>query len=200
MTSLIIYQSTHDGRDKKGVVGPVAETDLTLLDISPTASEAGFINIAPPFREVFAICDGLNENVILTADTVRCLATVGNYESLFATTVVNDSATTVDENVDLISKSRNIETTNDAIENEPLVETASNVEQTGTDFHIETEMTSADTKTLIKEQADDSTQHNNFDMARNGKKQFFFRDGILYHSSKVNGNKVEQLCLPQKRI
>ena len=37
-------------------------------------------------------------------------------------------------------------------------------------------------------------------MARNGNKQFFIRDGILYHRGKVNGNKVEQLCLPQKRI
>ena len=54
----------------KGVVGPAVETDLTLLDISPTASESGLINIAPPLREVFAICDGLNERVILTADTV----------------------------------------------------------------------------------------------------------------------------------
>jgi hypothetical protein len=37
-------------------------------------------------------------------------------------------------------------------------------------------------------------------MVRKGNKQFFIRDGILYHRSKVNGNKVEQLCLPQKRI
>ena len=41
----------------EGVVGPAVETDLTLLDVSPTASESGFNNFAPPLREVFAICD-----------------------------------------------------------------------------------------------------------------------------------------------
>ena len=184
----------------KGVIGPAVETDLTLLDISPAASEAGYINIAPPLREVFAICDGLNENVIVTADTVRRLATVGNYESLVATTVVKDSATTVEENTDFISTSHNIETTTDAIDSEALVDTVSHDEQTGTDFHVETDLTSADTKTLVEEEAADSMLQKYFDMARNGNKHFFVRDGILYHRGKVNGNKVEQLCLPQKRI
>ena len=70
----------------KCIVGPAVETDLTLLEISHTASESGLINIAPALREVFAICDGLNESVILTADTVRRLATLGSYESFVATT------------------------------------------------------------------------------------------------------------------
>ena len=70
------------GRIKiKGVVGPAVETDLTLLDVSPIASQSDCINIAPPLREVFAICDELNENIILTADTVQRLAALRNYES-----------------------------------------------------------------------------------------------------------------------
>ena len=37
-------------------------------------------------------------------------------------------------------------------------------------------------------------------MVRNGNKQFFIRDGILYRHSKVQGNRVEQLCLPNRRV
>ena len=56
----------------KRVGGPAVETDSTLLDrpISPTASESYFINIASPLWEALAICDGLNESLLLTADTV----------------------------------------------------------------------------------------------------------------------------------
>jgi hypothetical protein len=55
----------------KGIVGPAIETDLALLDIKPAPTEVGCTNIAPPLREIFAVCDELNEDIILTADTVK---------------------------------------------------------------------------------------------------------------------------------
>ena len=39
-----------------------------------------------------------------------------------------------------------------------------------------------------------------FAMIEAGNKQFFIRDGILYRHGKVQGNKVDQLCLPERRI
>jgi len=57
----------------RGVIGPAVETALTILDISPATMDADTINIVPPLREVFAVCEGLNENIILTADTVNRL-------------------------------------------------------------------------------------------------------------------------------
>jgi hypothetical protein len=174
------------GRIKiKGVVGPAVETDLTLLDVSPSASESDCINIAPPLREVFAICDGLNENIILTADTVQRLATLRNYESLVATTVIHDGSKTND---DVICE------TNDRID-DVTIDIDSETEK-----HDETDLTSADTITLMEEQRADPALAKYFDMVRNGNKQFFIRDGILYHRGKVNGNKVDQLCLPLKRV
>jgi hypothetical protein len=37
-------------------------------------------------------------------------------------------------------------------------------------------------------------------MVRRGNKQFFARDGLLYRRGKINGNQVEQIGLPQKRV
>ncbi len=188
----------------KGVIGPAVDTDLTLLDISPSASDADSINIAPPLREVFAICDGLNENIILTADTVHRLASLRNYESFVATTIVDNQIetsdsddVTIDRN-DVITLGEQCETQTD-MDNTRMT-TGDIIHETPANRHVETDLTSADTVTLISEQRDDPTLSKYFDMVRHGNKQFFIRDGILYHRSKVNGNKVEQLCLPQKRV
>ena len=62
--------------------------------------------------------------------------------------------------------------------------------------HAETDLKSAGTATLIKEQSEDINLTKYFDMAKNGNKLFFIRDGILYRRGKVQGNRVEQLCLP----
>lgn len=194
------------GRIKiKGVIGPAVDTDLTLLDISPIASDADSINIAPPLREVFAICEGLNENIILTADSVHRLVSLRDYESLVATTVVETQIEASDSHVETIDR-------NDVIQLDEHCETQSvDIDHTtmtlGEDGHelqanrhVETDLTSADTVTLIREQHDDPALSKYFDMALHGNKQFFIRDELLYHRSKVNGNKVEQLCLPQKRV
>jgi len=67
------------GRIKiKGVIGPAVETALTILDISPAAIDADTINIAHPLRELFAVCEELNENIILIADTVNRLIALRN--------------------------------------------------------------------------------------------------------------------------
>jgi hypothetical protein len=53
----------------QGIIGPAIETDLALLDIKPAPKEVSCVNIASPLWEMFAVCDELNETVILTADT-----------------------------------------------------------------------------------------------------------------------------------
>ena len=39
-----------------------------------------------------------------------------------------------------------------------------------------------------------------FDLVRQGHKQFFIRDGLLFRRGKVNGTQVDQLCLQQGGI
>ena len=59
--------------------------------MSPVATEANCVNIAPPLSELFAVCDDLNEQIILTADTVHRLSPLKSYESL----VITEPATLV---------------------------------------------------------------------------------------------------------
>jgi hypothetical protein len=58
----------------KGIVAPAIETDLIMLDIKPALTEVGCTNIAPPLKEIFAVCDELNEDSILTADKIKRLS------------------------------------------------------------------------------------------------------------------------------
>jgi len=132
------------------------------------------VNIAPPLSELFAECDDLNEHIILTADTVYHLSPLKGYESLVITT---PAPTLLSDNAKPVSH-----------------------EDTITERHYEIDSQWADTVTLINEQKDDPALVKYFDMVRQGHKQFFIRDGLLYRRGKVNGNQVEQLCLPQGRV
>jgi len=64
--------------------------------VSPVATEDNCVNIAPPLSELFAVCDDLNEHIILTADTVYRLSPLKSFESLVITapapTVQSDNA------------------------------------------------------------------------------------------------------------
>ncbi|HNJ38603.1 MAG TPA: RNase H-like domain-containing protein [Nitrosomonas sp.] len=184
------------GRVKiKGVVGPAVETDIVSLEVNSIASDNYCRNIAPPLREIFAVCDDLNEGVILTADTVNRLSTLHNYESI----VVKEHATTI------LNETRDNETiaeTTNVTDNVNISEDAGDERKTEstTDNHFETDSKSANTITLIDEQRNDPSLAKYFDMIRRGNKQFFLRDGLLYRRGKVNGNQVDQLCLPQGRV
>jgi hypothetical protein len=55
----------------RGACGAPVQTDVALLSIKPAVSDNNEINIAPPLEVMFAICDELNERIILTSDTVN---------------------------------------------------------------------------------------------------------------------------------
>ena len=185
----------------KGIVGPAIETDLVSLNIKPAPQDIDCINIAPHATEIFAVCDELNEGIILTADAVKRLTTLSDYDSLIAVNQVTVNATddpsSVESNAETDAQSSTTEIT------VPLSSHDKNDKQnnsTSDSVHTETDLTSADTVTLIKEQNEDVNLTKFFDMAKNGNKLFFIRDGILYRRGKVQGNRVEQLCLPENRI
>jgi hypothetical protein len=194
-------QLPSEGRVKiKGIIGPAIETDIVLLDVSPVASEADYQNIAPPLREIFAVCNGLNEQIILTADTVNRLSVLKSYESV----VVPENVTSSMDVVDADNNHNNeVVQTTDEMENVPNANVEISKDDATvpiTETHFEVDSKSADTVTLINEQMNDPTLAKYFDMVQRGNKQFFVRDGILFRHGKVNGNTCEQLCLPQKRI
>jgi hypothetical protein len=62
----------------KGVVGPAWQTDITILKIKAASITTRGSNSVQSLSEVFAVCDDLNEDVILTADTVKRLSALNN--------------------------------------------------------------------------------------------------------------------------
>jgi hypothetical protein len=58
------------------------------------ATDGNCVNIGPPLREIFAVCDELNERIILTADTVSRLTVLKTYES---TVVIENNETLIHE-------------------------------------------------------------------------------------------------------
>ena len=115
------------------------------------------MNIAPPLSELSAVCDELNESIILTADTVQRLSPLRSYESILMT----DSDTTCD-NVEPVRHE------------EPVMEK-----------HYEIDSQSANTATLINEQKANPALAKYFDMIRQGHKQYFIRDSLLYHAGRL---------------
>jgi hypothetical protein len=158
----------------KGIVGPAIETDLVSLEIKPAPTDDNCVNIAPHLTEIFAVCDELNEGIILTDDTVKRLTALNDYDTLIAVnqvtaTEINDG--TVDTNADT---SVDVQVT----ESPAKMNTGANDDRRDCIdvpdcLHTETDLKSADTVTLIKEQHEDSNLSKYFDMANNGNKLFF---------------------------
>jgi hypothetical protein len=157
----------------KGIIGPAIETDLVSLEIKPAPTDDDCVNIAPHLTEIFAVCDELNEGIILTADTVKRLTALNDYDTLIAVnqvtaTEINDG--TVDANADT---SVDVQVT----ESPAKINTGANDDRRDCIdvpdcLHAETDLKSADTVTLIKEQHEDSNLSKYFDMANNGNKLF----------------------------
>jgi hypothetical protein len=172
----------------KGIVGPAIETDLALLDIKPAPTEVGCMNIAPPLRDIFAVCDQLNEDIILTADTVKRLSTLNDYDALIEVnqaTVTDVHTTTANVNVQLdVTNANRITSVISSNSDDDKNDKTDHIDVLSGQ-HTETDSTSADTVTLNREQSDDPDLKKYFDMVKNGNKMFFIRYGILYHRGKV---------------
>ena len=137
----------------KGIVGPAIETDLVSLNIKPTPTDSDCINIAPPLTEVFAVCDELNEGIILTADAVKRLTKLNDYDNLIAASQVtvtetSDGTAGATTDIDAVTpKTVNpVDLRADADDDRDCIDATSS-------SHAETDLKSADTATLIKEQS-----------------------------------------------
>jgi hypothetical protein len=169
------------------------------LDIKPAPTEVGCMNIATPLREIFAVCEELNEDIILTADTLKRLSTLNDYDDLIAVyqaTVTDAHTTTANVNGQPDISDANRITSVISSNSDDDINDKTDYIDVLSGQHTETDLTSADTVTLINLKKYFGMVKN----GNNGNKMFFIRDGILYHRGKVQGNRVEQLCLPERRI
>ena len=89
----------------RGAFGAPVQTDVVLLSIKPAVSGTNEINIAPPLEVMFAVCEELNECIILTADTVNKLELLQHYNVMNVPDNIVIMASTVVEEVDDQSES-----------------------------------------------------------------------------------------------
>jgi hypothetical protein len=114
-------------------------------------------------------CNGLNEQIILTADTVNRLSVLKSYESV----VVPENVTSSMDVVDADNNHNNeVMQTTDEMENVPNANVEISKDDATvpiTETHFEVDSKSADTVTLINEQMNDPTLAKYFDMVQRGK-------------------------------
>ena len=89
----------------RGAFGAPVQTDVALLSIKPAVSDNNEINIAPPLEVMFAVCDELNERIILTSDTVNKLEILQPYNVVHIPESVIAMTSTVDDGVDDLNES-----------------------------------------------------------------------------------------------
>jgi Zinc knuckle len=188
----------------RGAFGAPVQTDVALLSIKPAVSDINEVNIALPLEVMFAVCDELNERIILTSDTVNKLETLQQYNVVHISKSNIAMANTVDDEVDDPNESSEDDVIPLDGSSESLVSTVQNTSidctiTTSNQPGVDSQMRSADYVTLRNEQLADPSLSKYWDMARDSQKNgFSIQDGLLYHRGQVNGEKVIQLCLPSQ--
>jgi hypothetical protein len=190
----------------RGAFGAPVQTDVALLSIKPAVSDNNEVNIAPPLEVMFAVCDELNERIILTSDTVNKLELLQQYNVVNIPESVNAMTSTVDVEVDDLNESFDDDVIPLDGSSQSIVSTVqdNSIDRTMTTSDqpdVDSQMRSADYVTLRNEQLADPSLSKYWDMARDNQKNgFYIQDGLLYRHGQVNGEKVTQLCLPSQRI
>ena len=84
----------------RGAFGAPVQIDVILLSIKPAVTAVNEVNIAPPLEIMFAVCEELNERIILTADTVNKLELLQQYNVVYVLEAIIAMTSTVVDDVD----------------------------------------------------------------------------------------------------
>lgn len=191
----------------QGVIGE--STRVPLVNVVMKAREGpDFVNLADGVQVTCAVApmSSVTHDVILPVDVVKDIQRLPTINVLSCMTDVNVSGLKVIECNE--GHVNDIGDEDDHIDNEGDDDDSkgheSNVTSDGQTeiYNVDrlldnTEMT--DQVELIKEQHDDPTLSNCWDMAKVGKGGFVVEQGLLFHNDKVEGQKVCQLCVPECR-
>jgi len=201
----------------RGVVGDAVSAELVELHVRPSVQvsksdvsddlEERLENIGPPIPVIFAVCKmSTNHDIILSADVVQKLEELQAYNVL----TVNTRRTTAAAAAAATAAAADTTTAAAAksAESRPTVIVVADGTPAVPNHSSESEVNNydsvsasrADCDTLIEEQKNDSSLAPWMLLGKDGKGNFFFRSGILYHKDTVCGQVVEQLCLPSCRV
>jgi hypothetical protein len=191
-----------------GLSGKSNVVDVVRLHVKPALqSDESIVNIAPPVRAWFAVVPDLNESVILTPHVVSLLREVARYNVLSPrdVNVANCRNAAGDESDDLAA----VQVVHDDVQHQ----NASACNNVDTNMVLETNDfldperpqqlhndRVADTDTLAQEQKACPSLSKCWELAKQNRGNFFVENGLLYHRDNILGHKINQLCLPEKRI
>jgi len=163
----------------RGIVGAPVDAQLVKLHVS-VANSAECVTSVPI---VCAVCPSLNESMIITLPVAKQL------RSAYA--IRNVDSTVVDD-----QRGSGSDGGGDRQQAPPLP-----TDSEGAGGELPDDARVADADVLRAEQLTDATLKPGWTMAERGKGGFFIRDGLLYHSEKVEsiGERCTQLCVPAGR-
>ena len=180
----------------RGIVGSPVSAEVVRLFISnhdDNCSPDGYIAI------MCAVCAEANDDLILTADVVASLGQ--RNANVFVNAVSEDSDDDNDSNGEAEP------------DGGPLPELRSTAAEAVTGCGLdgardsgyatsprdETNSRRASAEAMRKEQMNDETLKGWISLAKRGKGNFIFQDGLLYRNEKILGQNFTQLCLPKNR-
>ena len=186
--------------------------NVVRLHVNPVNKEPHLVNIVPSVRVWFAVVPGLHEAVILTLYVVSLLHNVACYNVLAPCPSTediggdlvnpNDADCDTDNTVSLPQTD-----TYEQMFTEPEINVAGEAIAFFDTQNPSPESTdrNADPSTLINEQSECPSLSTYWELAKQNKSGFYIEDGLLYHRDiyhrdTVLGHKVNQLCLPEKRV
>jgi hypothetical protein len=157
-----------------------------------------------------AICDEVNEDLILTQDVVNQLFHLFNLNVVSCASVeqVKDRPITVrDHNGVTTDGDGDVHDECERIDNNCDVNEVGDVINLNQCDYIDVETvdqtvcdsSKANVESLIREQLDDKTLSGCFLMAQRGKGNYIVKDGLLFHIEKLFGQFVENLVVPEGR-
>ena len=169
----------------RGIIGSPVKADLVRLDVGYVDSDHESINVNTYHTVLCAVCDDINDDLVLTAAVVRQLVKdqCVDMPPCILDDIMGDDVTVenvkMEDSGDVICSDVNA---ND-ISNMSVI---TNVESGDENLSM-SETGKADRETLIAEQQADESLAICWSLAKQGKGNFIVENGILYCDAKILG-------------
>jgi hypothetical protein len=164
----------------RGILGQPVDAQLIKLSIKSPDSDEEYFSI------VCAMCDQLNDNLILTQDIAMRLITSQNKRLVDSLEVKREpicATAIVDNNPSVNSESSNLQSESAISESD----------------NLSSDLRKASVDVLRQEQLLDTELRGCWTLAKRGKGNYFVKDDLLYRWEVVTGQRMEMLVVPSTR-
>ena len=181
----------------RGIIGSPVKADLVRLDMGYVDSDHEFVDANTYHTVLCAVCDDINDDLVLTAAVVRQLV---RDQCVNVPPCILDDVMGDDVNVENVKIEDSGDTICTDVNANDITDMPVNANVESGDENLPTsEAGKANRETLIAEQQADKSLAICWSLAKQGKGNFIVENGVLYRDAKILGHKFRQLCLPEQR-